>query len=88
MALNLSKFTGVPTKISVARKQFYKLLKDERKYKTRKPKWLILKKANYYGSKLPMNYIYFSKPSKKVMRKALAIAIIPKRTRRTKRRRR
>jgi len=56
MAVNLSKFDGVPTKKSVAIEQFKKLVKEEQ----RKPmaKYLVLKKLNQ--GKYKGNYSTFA----------------------------
>jgi len=64
MAVNLSKFDGIPTKLSTAKNQFNKLYKEESKRAFNKGRWTVLKKETsgpykgYYGT-----YIYSTKPS-------------------------
>ena len=64
MAINLSLYDGVPTKLDVAKRQFYKLYREESKRAFNKGRWIVLKRETsgkykgYWGT-----YIYSTKPS-------------------------
>jgi len=70
MAVNLSLFEGVPTKLSVAKKQFKEIYRRESFIPFSRGRWLVLKKEKsgkykgYYGT-----YIYETKPKGRFLMK-------------------
>jgi len=69
MVVNLSCFYGIPTKLSVAKRQFTRIKRDERESPFNRGRWLVLVKlkrgeyAGYYSTLL-----YETKPKVKAIK--------------------
>lgn len=67
MAQNLSKYYGIPTKMSDANRQFNTIAKENKNKPFYRGRYLVMKYDKRFGG-MYINYLYESKPKTRYLR--------------------